>query len=195
MSLHPYFFPIAAVVLALALAFLWRRARGSFTFYAEASDGETSVRPAWDPLTSQLSARIFSQADSDFVSRASTRRISQSFRAERTALALQWLLEVRRHVYFLMRAHRRAARRDPDLDPVSELRLGIDFLLFQVTSRILYLVIWLIGPLHAAALVGYSLKLAAALRNMTEDLVTSGTRVAADLLDNESETKNRAASI
>jgi hypothetical protein len=193
MSVHLYFLGIAVIALAVSVMFLWRSTRRSFNEYADTTKKETSLPFSCDHLTSELSARIFNPDDSDFVTRESPRQIARSFRRERAALALLWLLEVRRHVNLLMRAHRRAARSNPDLKPAGELRLGFEFLLFQVTSGILYLVIWLIGPLHAATLVGHSLELAGELRKMTEDILTGSTRVTADLLDSEPQTKNRTA--
>jgi hypothetical protein len=195
MSVHLYFLAMAAIVLAVSVVFLRRGTRRSFNEYADATEQKTSLPFSWDPLTSELSARIFNPEDSDFVTRESSRQIARSFRIERAALALHWLLEVRRHVYLLMRAHLSAARSNPDLKPAGELRLGFEFLLFRVTSGILYVVIWLIGPLHAATLVRYSLELAGELRKMTEDILTGSTRVAADLLDSEPRTKNRTATL
>lgn len=195
MSGNLYFLAIVAVALAVSVVFLWRGARRSFNDYAHATEKDTALPFDWDAITSDLRTRMFSPEDSDFVTRESSRQIARSFRRERSALALQWLLEVRRHVSLLMRTHRRAARSNLSLKPSGELRLGFEFLLFQVTSGILYLVIWLFGPLHAATLVGYSLKWAGQLRTMTEDIMPGGTRVVADLLGSEPQTKSRTASL
>lgn len=193
MSAHLYFLVIAAIALTVSVLFLWRDTRRSFNENAYATEEETSLPFSWDPISSELSARIFDPEDSDFVTRESSRLIARSFRRQRSALALDWLLAVRKHVNLLMRAHRRAARSNPGLKPAGELRLGFEFLLFQVTSGSLYLVIWLIGPLHAAKLVGYSLELAGQFRKMTEDILPGGTRVAVELLDSEPQAKNRTA--
>jgi hypothetical protein len=190
-----YFLAIVAVALAVSVVLLWRWTRRSFNVYAHASGNETSHPFDSDAITSDLLARIFNPEDSDFVTRESSRQIARSFRRERSALALQWLLEVRRHVSLLMQTHRRVARSNPSLKPSGELRLGFEFLLFQVTSGILYLVIWLFGPLHAATLVRYALELAGKLRKMTEDIMPGGTRVVVDFLESEPQTKNRTSSM
>lgn len=190
-----YFLAIVAIALIVSVVFLWRWTRRGFNECAHAAGNETPHPFDWDAITSDLIARIFNPEDSDFVTRESSRQIARSFRRERSALALQWLLGVRRHVSLLMGTHRRAARSNPSLKPSGELRLGFEFLLFQVTSGILYFVIWLIGPLHAATLVGYSLKWAGQLQKMTEDIMPGATRVAADLLGSEPQTKNRTASL
>lgn len=180
-----YFLVIAVMVLALPVLFRSRGKRGGSNGEANGAGEENSLPASWDSLTSELSGRIFNPEDSDFVASESPLRIARSFRRQRAALALDWLAEVRKHFSLLMRAHRRAARDNPDLKPAGEVRLGFEFLLFEVTTGILYLVIWLIGPLHAAALVGYSLGLAGQLRKMTEDILPGGRRVAVELMDSE----------
>jgi hypothetical protein len=196
MSAHfVYFLAIVAVALAVSVVFLWRWTRRSFNEYAHAAGRETPRPFDWDAITSEPIARIFNPEDSDFVTRETSRQIARSFRRERAALALQWLLEVRRHVSLLMQTHRRLARSNPSLTPSGELRLGFEFLLFQVTSGILYLVIWLFGPLHAATLVRHPLELAGQLRKMAEDIMPGDTQVAVEFLESEPQTKNRTASM
>jgi hypothetical protein len=194
-SEHLYLLAIAAMALAFSVVFLWRNTRKSFDEYRRATEEETSPPLSWDALTSELGAKLFNPEDSDFVTRESPGQFARWFRRERAAFALDWLLEVRRHVNLLMRAHRRAARSNPGLKPTGELRLGFEFLLFQVMSGILYLVIWLVGPLHTASLVEYSLELAGQLRELAEDILPDGTRVPIELLDGEPQTKNRTASL
>jgi hypothetical protein len=195
MSAHPYFLVMAALALGVSVLFLWRDKRRSFNENAHATEKEASLPFGWDPLTSELSARIFDPEDADFVTRECSRQIAQSFRGQRAALALDWLLEVRKHVNLLMRAHRMAARSNPGLKPAGELRLGFEFLLFQITTEILYLVIGVIGPPHAAALVGYSLQLAGRLREMTEAILPAASRVAVELMDIEPQVKNRTTTL
>lgn len=193
MSVEAYFLMAAALALAVSVMFLRRETGRSFNEDGYATEGEASILSTWDPLTSELSARIFDREDSDFVTRESSGQIARSFRIQRAALALDWLVQVRKHVNLLMRGHLRAARGNPSLKPSGELKLGFEFLLFQVTSGIFYLVIWFVGPLRAAALVGYSLKLAGQLRKMTEDILPDGTQVAVESLESKSQAKNGTA--
>jgi hypothetical protein len=193
MSAEVYFLLAAAIVLVVAVVFLRRETRRSFNEERHATEEDAPVLLSWDQVTSELSARIFDREDSDFVARESSGQIARSFRIQRAGLALDWLLQVRKHVNLLMRAHLRAARGNPSLKPSGELSLGFEFLLFQVTCGIFYLVIWLVGPLHAAALVGYSLRLAGQLRKMTEDILPDGTQVAVELLESKSQAKNGTA--
>jgi hypothetical protein len=188
-----YLLVIGAIAVAVCVLILWRDRQRSFNENASAREEETSLPVGWDPLTSELSAKMFDREDSDFVASESSRQMARSFRRQRAALALDWLVEVRKYVRLLMRAHRRAARSNPDLKPADELRLGSGFLLFEVTTGILYLVIWAIGPTHAAALVGYSLQLAGQLGKMAEAILPAGSQVAVELLDIEPQVRNRNA--
>jgi hypothetical protein len=150
----------------------------------------TSALFGWDPLNSELSARIFDPEDANFVASEMSRDDARQFRRERTALALDWLRAVRGQVNQLIRAHVRAARRNAGLKPADEIRLGFEFLLFQLTSGILYFVIWTFGPPNAAKLVGYSLELAGQLQKVSEDVLPPGRQVAVELLDGKQERKN-----
>jgi len=182
---------LATVIILTVCLFLSRRGR------RRDSDGEvfgieheTAGSFEWDPLTSELSGRIFDCKDSDFVASEGSRQITRQFRSERTALALDWLRAVRDQVNQSMRAHFRASRADDGLKPADEIRLWGEFLLFQLTSGILYLVIWVCGPSRAAALFGYSLGLAAQLQTVTQDILPAGRQVTAELMNIEQEPKN-----
>jgi len=185
------FFLLAMVIILSACLFLSRRGR------RRDSDGEaygieceTAGSFAWDPLTSELSGRIFDREDSDFVANETSREITRQFRRARTALALDWLRAVRSRVNQVMRSHFRASRGNDDLKPADEIRLWFEFLLFQLTSGILYLVISVCGPARAAELVGYSLGLAAQLQKVTEEALPAGRQVAAELMNRDQEPKN-----
>jgi hypothetical protein len=194
MSAQLYFLLIAATGLAVTVAALWRDKRRNFNENTNVAETESAQAIDWDPLTSELSTRIFAAEDSDFVASESSRQFARAFRESRTALALDWLRGIRRQVHLLRRAHLMAARGNPDLRPADELRLGLEFLLFQVTSGILFLIIWVSGPLHAAKLVGYSLELTEQLRKMTDDILPNVSRVAVELMHTEPQGKNRTAS-
>src|SRR5262249_45564833 len=104
------------------------------------------------------------------------------FRRERTRLALDWIRIVRSRVNQLMRVHLGASRKNSDLKPADEVRVWFEFFLFQLTSGILYLVIWICVPARAADLVEYFLELVGQLRRMTQDILPSGYETAAELI-------------
>lgn len=182
------FFLLAAVIILSVCLFLSRRA-GRWNSH-DGIEREATGSFEWDSLTSELSGRIFDPEDSDFVASETSQQIIRQFRRERTALALAWLRAVRAQVNQLMRTHFRASRINDDLKPADEIKLWFEFLLFQVTTGTLYLVIWACGPPRAAHLLLYSLELAAQLRKVTENVLPAGRQVAVDLLNSEQEPKN-----
>lgn len=185
------FFLLAAVIVLSACLFLSRRGRRrDFDAEAYEVEPETAGSFGWDSLTSEMSGRIFSREDSDFVASETSRQVKRQFRRARTALALDWLRAVRGQVNQLMRRHFSASRGDDDLRPADEIKLWFEFLLFQLTSGILYLIIWAWGPARAGELVGYSLSLVAQLQKVTEEALPAGRQVAAELMNRDQEPKN-----
>ena len=184
------FFLLATVIVLSACLFLSRRGwRRDFDAEAYGIEPETAGSFGWDPVTSETSGRIFSREDSDFVASEASRQIKRQFRRARTALALDWLRAVRGQVNQWMRRHFRASRGNDDLKPADEIKLWFEFLLFQLTSGILYLVIWLCGPARAGELVRYSLGLVAQLQKVTEEALPAGRQVAAELMNRDQEPK------
>ena len=185
------FFLLAVVIVLSACLFLSRRGRRrDFEAEVHGIEPETAGSFGWDPLTSEMSGRIFNREDSDFVASETSRQIKRQFRRARTALGLDWLRAVRGQVNQSMRRHFRASRGNDDLKPADEIKLWFEFLLFQLTSGILYLVIWVCGPARAGELVGYSLGLVAQLQKVTEEALPAGRQVAAELMNRDQEPKN-----
>lgn len=146
-----------------------------------------------DSLVAELSARIFSPGDSEFVS-GQCPSLARTFRQERTILAIDWLRDVRRQVNCLFRSHLKAARQNPDLTPAGELRLGAHFLTFQIATALLYVVIRVRGPLRAARLVVISLGLSEKFIGMAKELIPiGGAEVAIELLDLDPHANQRRA--
>ena len=190
MSAFAYFLLGAVTVLSVWLFLSMRDRRPDFDREAYGTAKEISFQGSWDSFTSELSARIFDAEDSDFVASETPQRLAREFRRERTALALDWLGEIRGQVNLLVRAHFKAAGTNPNLKPADELRLGFEFLLFHLTSRIVYLVIWTCGPPRAAKLAGYPLELAAELRKMSEVMIPVDTPAGLELMIIKPEAKS-----
>lgn len=184
------YFPLGAVILLL-IFFLSIRAglRHEQNRDAYKVDAEEFRR---DSLAAELSARIFSAEDSEFVSSKTCASAARAFQQERTTLALEWLRGVRTQVSCLFRSHLQAARQNADLKPAGELRLGMHFLTFQLTTGILYIVIRARGPLPAARLVLLSLLLSEKMLKMAKDVLPStGTAVSVELLGLDSNANDR----
>ena len=190
MSVLAYFLLAAVIILSVCLLLSRRGGRRDFDWEGFGTGQETSLPGGWDSLTSELSARIFDPEDLNFVASEASRQLTRQFRRERTTLALDWLRAVRGQVNHLIRAHLRAARGNAELKPTDEIKLGFEFLLFQLTSGILYLLIWAFGPPRVAKLVGYSLELAGQMRKVTEDILPAGRPVVAELMDSNQEPKS-----
>jgi len=190
MSVLAYLLLAVVTILNICLFLSRRGGRRDSDREGFGTGQETSLPGAWGSLTSELSARIFDPEDLNFVASETSRQLTRQFRQERTALALDWLRAVRRDVNQLIRAHLRAARGNADLKPADEIKLGFEFLVFQLTSGILYLVIWAFGPPRAAKLVGYSLELARQLRKVTKNVLPAGHLVAVEIMDSKQEAQN-----
>ena len=160
--------------------------------YEVHGDGETSFKG--DSLVAELSARIFCPEDSEFVSSQCNANVAGTFELERTLLAIDWLRGVRQQVNRVFRSHLKAARQNPDIAPLGELRLGIDFLAFQLATALLYSVIHVRGPLGAATLVLVSLRLSEKFVRLAKDALPSGgATVGAELLDLDPHADQRRA--
>ena len=185
-------YSILAVLVALTICFFFirRTRRRDFDREPYGREQETSGASEWDSLDSELGTRIFDPEDSEFIASETSRQTARKFRRERTALALDWLRATRGQVNQLMRAHLKASRANDDLKPADEIRLWFDFLLFQVTSGILYLVIWVCGPPRAGEFVGYSLELVGKLRDIAEDVLPASSQAVVELMNDRREPKN-----
>jgi hypothetical protein len=146
-----------------------------------------------DSLVAELSARIFSAGDSEFVS-GQCPNLARTFRQERTILAIEWLRGVRRQVNCLFRSHLKAARQNPDLTPAGELRLGAHFLALQIATAVLYVIIRVRGPLRAARLVVLLLGRSDKFVRIAKEIIPiGGTEVAVELLELEPHANQRRA--
>jgi hypothetical protein len=188
---HLYFLLGAAILLLIV--FLLIRAGLRLEQNRDGREGHPQEFKR-DSLAAELSARIFSAEDSEFVSRETCASAARAFQQERATLALEWLRGVRSQVNRLFRSHLQAARQNPDLKPAGELRLGMHFLTFQLTTGILYIVIRVRGPLPAARLVLFSLLLSEKMIKMAKDVLPStGTAVAVELLGFDSNANDRGS--
>jgi hypothetical protein len=137
-------------------------------------DGEGIGLEKWDSASLELGVRIFSSLDMDFVARGTSKQFQRRFRRERTALALEWLAQIRRGVDDAMRAYVKAARLNKDLTVSVEVKLALEYLFFQAANRVLYCTVWVHGPLAGANLVKYSTGLAIKLMNLLQVVPAAG---------------------
>ncbi len=191
MTVHFYVLLIGVLMLIGSVLVLRRAARLHMDAQVNWCEEPLSVLSGEDALLLELGTRIFAPEDYAFVKLETSREFHRRFRAERTALALGWLDQVRRGAGRLMRAHVRAARRNPNLRPADEVKLGFEFLVFRSTIGLLYCAVWLRGPLHAAKLVGYCCQLARELKRMSVEALPVASSMAVEIMKGDSEAKRR----
>jgi len=180
---EPHLFLAGAILLIVVILVSRRSVRHRFEETSSFCD-ETAGREKWDSLSLELGARIFSSQDLDFVARGSSSEFHRRFREERAALALAWLGQIRREIDRSMRTHLKAARLSRNLRTSDELELALEYFLFQLSNRILYCMIWVRGPLAAANLVKYSIRLAAELKGLLE-ILPAARSVAVEIINNQ----------
>jgi hypothetical protein len=169
-QLLPYF---GVATLLLAVLALW--ARQIFLTHKtrieiqlprkrEAAAGSTASHD-------DLGERIFGLEDWDFVSRNTPFEIQKLFLHERAALAISWLRRTRTRISLVMRTHLVAARQTEDLEPATELKLALSYLVFLILCDLLIGCIWLRGPTRTRKTISQTLRAVAWLRRAIELLM------------------------
>ena len=184
-SSEAYFLLGGMIALGGAVVLLRRSARRRLDHLYFCHFGHLGP-PRWDALSLELGTRIFSSQDCDFVAAETAADFQRRFREERTVLALAWLKQLGGEINHLMRGHLKAARTAPDIRSADELRLGIEYLLFQIANASLRCMVWMYGPTAAGKLVRYSIRLAVELKDLTQDIAPA-TSVQVEIVRNEPE--------
>jgi hypothetical protein len=65
------------------------------------------------------------------------------------------MYEIRGRARQLMRLHRMAARTSSQLEPLAELKITADYLLFQLLCQLVVFGVWLRGPVALHGVVSY----------------------------------------
>jgi hypothetical protein len=120
---------------------------------------------------SELGGALFDSSDWAVVRREASPPCARRFQEERTALALEWLRQLRQSASSLMSNHAKAVRSSAALSVSGELRLASEFFAFQLLTGVLYGAVWLCGPFHVAALAGYSIDISRRLKEAVEDVL------------------------
>jgi hypothetical protein len=184
-----YVLLVGLLMLVASVSVLRRSAGLRMDTQAHWTEESLSVPPGEDALLLGLGTRIFAREDYEFVRLETPRRLHRRFRADRTALALAWLDQVKGGAGRLIRAHVRASRGNPNLRPADEVKLGCEFLVFWITIWLLYCVVWVRGPFHAAKLVGHCVTLAGELKRMSVAAFPVAGSMATEVMNGDSEGK------
>ena len=142
------------LVLFLILSLAWTN-RPSATQFEPYEDDRLRAIGHTEPLPQGLAARLFGPEDREFIAKQGCVSLKRLFRQQRTELALFWLRSVRANAASLMRIHNGAARRNPGLEPLLELRILGEYFAVQAICQTLALAIWVRGPANLSRMVGY----------------------------------------
>jgi hypothetical protein len=115
------------------------------------------------PEFTKLVRRIFSTEDWDFISQMGSPRLRRIYGEERRRVALHWVRQTSRDLTQVMRTHRLASRRSPDLDAGAEARLSLQYWELRCTCALLLLLLHLFGPHALARVAAYAGELYAKL--------------------------------
>jgi len=118
--------------------------------------------------------RIFGCEDWDFIRKSTSNRIQRLFLKERKQIALSWLSQLQRQARAGMDIHVARARASEELEPLSELRLAIDYYTFLAKCRFIAAIVSLGGPMALRGLVGQAESLSNNLRGMLATVKAQG---------------------
>jgi hypothetical protein len=153
MSVVVLFLAVGFLLIAVLLLSFLRRRTGDrvSTDLPEVDEeaGFSSVDTPRQPLTE----RLFGLEDWKFVESQDSDRIKHVFLQQRRDLAMAWMEILRRRTKRLMDLHRASARTSPQLQPLVELRVTMQYLLFRILWQFVALAIWLRGPLGMRGLI------------------------------------------
>jgi len=110
--------------------------------------------------------RIFGFEDWDFIRNSTSNRVQQLFLKERKAIALSWLSQLRMQARAGMDLHVARVRASEELEPLSELRLAIDYYAFLAKSGFIAVIVLIGGPMALRGMVGQAESLSNNLRGM-----------------------------
>jgi hypothetical protein len=146
---------LVGLALVASLFFLVRRAKpsaeGSAQELREARQTLDSLE--YDLLPNDLTERLFSREDLEYVLSAAPPGVQSLFLKDRKNIALAWVGRVRSAVLGLMRFHRGHARLHARLNFSTEIRLALNFAALLTACRMLQIILYLRGPYAAPGMM------------------------------------------
>ena len=104
----------------------------------------------------EIVSQVFSARDSKFISGLESPGLENSFRRERTAVALHWVQETSAFISKIMRRHLEASRLTADLEIGVEARIILQYARLKLYCGILFVLIGLFGPQRLAGTARYA---------------------------------------
>ena len=110
--------------------------------------------------------RIFHRQDLDFVARQDSREAVDLFQRERKRIAHLWIRQIRQEIAGVREVHAAMARKNADLDPATELKVALEYLLVLGLCWLMTFAIYFLGPVHTRGMARYASELAADLSSL-----------------------------
>lgn len=147
--------PIIIGLLLLGILFYWllreENSGHSQLEYLEAHSALTHLQSVI--VSPDLVEKITSERDLAFVYSEGEPNLISLFISERRAASILWLRRMRHEVKLLMHFHVKSARYSASLGPVGELKLALQFFVFNAIYCGLFTLVWLRGPFHTRKFV------------------------------------------
>jgi hypothetical protein len=150
------FLALGLLLLVLVILLLRRPMTSGLDSADSSEEQETQAALDAESFPRQLVDGLFGSEDWKFVAKQGSPRVRRLFLQQRTALALSWLRAARANATRLIRVHSAAARKNSRLEPLVELRVIADYLVFQMLCQMIAAVIWFRGPVTMRRLVAYA---------------------------------------
>jgi len=159
-------------LLMVVLVFLLRKSE-SASGHPQWSASDNSSQ--FEDRRSELLDCIFGPDDWTFVLNQASKDVQRLFLRERKEIALYWLSEIRGQARAAMRFHLANARKSQKLQPISELKLAVDYLSIRVKCGLIGAILLVQGPVGLRWLVRQAGGLSDQLRGLLEVVTKMGT--------------------
>jgi len=155
------------LLLIASLVYLLRRHGSEEEDVAWLRDGDLAIPSAqFEGHSKEQLDRIFGCEDWDFIRKSTSSRVQRLFLKERKEIALSWLSQIRRQARAGMDLHVARVRASEEIEPLSELRLAVDYYAFLANCGFIALIVLLGGPMALRGMVGQAERLSNNLRGM-----------------------------
>jgi hypothetical protein len=111
-------------------------------------------------MEAEIMKRILSRDDARFIAAQGACQVQKLFESERKRLALRWVRRMQTQMADLLKLHLMLARYTSKPMPKFEFDLSVKCSAFKLISNVVLAIIWLVGPIRAAAVVTYILDFA-----------------------------------
>ena len=164
--------PAIIAIAFAALFILWigfsllRWGRHSRDAYHLAEKQFSVKGPGASVCPREVLDRIFQREDLDFVARQDSREALELFRRERKRIAHLWIRQIRQEIAGIRQVHVAMVRESSDLDPATELKVALEYLLVSGLCWLMTVAIYFLGPVHTRGLARHASELAADLSSV-----------------------------